>query len=126
MTVVPAPQVVARGPGVTPYRARKPPELQLARLCGYGAGVLCLRCHDLDLAVAMLLDDDLLVGTAGGDALDVLVETAARVWLRWVPDEYGNPESPGAWERELRGTTGATPAILFTHPQPATPQEGTP
>lgn len=120
-TIELVPQVVARGDSVAPYRARKAPEAVPAHVCGYGPGTLVLRCHDLDLAVALLLDR--FAAEPGVWDLDELVESSSKVWIRYVPNEYGNPEAGGVYERELRGTAGATPAILFAVPNPT---KGTP
>lgn len=110
------PQVVDRGPHVSPYRARKPPEAIEVHLCGYGPGILVLRCHDVSLAIDVLLDDrsDL---TASPSWISWPVEP---IWVRWVPEDYDEPTGPGSYERELRGTIGATPAVLFARPNPAT------
>jgi hypothetical protein len=119
------PQTVPRGEGVTPYRARLAPVACPTRVCGFDLGILVLRCHDFDVALAAVLE-----GHANGEistrlAADLLggYDAAHRlphqnVWVRWVPDDYAHPDTGGAWERELRGTVGATPAVLFANPLP--------
>ena len=128
-----APQVVERGGGVVAYRARKPPEAIVVHLCGYDHGIAVLRCHDPDTAL-VAVGNAIEAGTVPADlAQRVILDrripdgddttrivTAAAVWLRWVPDTYGDPDTAGRWERELRGTIGATPAVLFAYPNPAT------
>lgn len=111
-TLVLEPQTVER-PGGRPYRARKPPTIAAVWLCGYASdGLLVLRCHDVDLAVAMVLD--------AGDTrtVDQLAELARPLWVRWVCDDLENPTEGGSWEREERGTVGATPAVLFAREDP--------
>lgn len=118
-------QTVARDDG-RPYVARKPPEVVEVTLNGYTPGILVLRCHDLDVAnvaafgaflsshsrdgnVSALDPSDPFLSFATGDP-------ALPLWVRWVPDTYPpDPARPdaGVWERELRGTIGATPAVLF-------------
>lgn len=119
-TDVLVPQVVDRGDGTT-YRARKPPEAIAVRLCGYGRGILVLRCHDLDVAHVATFAA-LLARAEGGRVRVSRTEFAAweagvagvPLWVRYVPDEYPpGPDTGGSWERELRGTAGATPAVLF-------------
>lgn len=112
------PQTVIRGDGTT-YRARKPPAALTVHLCGYDTGLLVLRCHDRDTAVAAVLD-----ALDGGEQLPPLdparpgwsVDELARLdrgpmWVRYVI-QYA------AYERELRGTAGATPAYLFASIKP--------
>lgn len=129
------PQVVERGEGARPYRARKPPEAITAHLCGFGPGILVLRCHNGDVALEAIgravdagtVPADLaheLVIEPGRDAGDdeVEIDTAAQIWVRYVPElnERGVlADGPGSYERELRGTAGATPAVLFAQPNPA-------
>lgn len=107
------PQVVDRGDGST-YRARKPPEAIPVHLCGFGPGVLVLRCHDTIVAALALAD---LPHDLEADALNLAGEP---IWVRWVPDDYDEPANGcGSYERELRGTAGATPAVLFAQPNPS-------
>lgn len=118
------PQTVPR-PGGNPYRARKPPVACPTRVCGFDLGILVLRCHDFDTALAAVLE-----GHASGEISTRLAaellgghDAASQlphhnVWVRWVPDDYAHPDTGGAWERELRGTAGATPAVLFARLDP--------
>jgi hypothetical protein len=130
-----APQVVERGLGVVPYRARKPPQAITTHLCGIGRGILVLRCHDLHVAAEAVVEA-LDRGDVPADLVDDVsrlvridgrfrvVNDYTRLWVRYVPTEYGNPDAGGVWERELRGTVGATPAVLFTaEPLPKGPTD---
>ena len=112
------PQVVDR-PGASTYRARKPPISIPVRLCGMDAdGILGVRCHDTDVALLAVIagvDDT----TIAPDLAELLLADEVGVvllWVRWIPDDYEHPDGPGSWERETRGTVGATPAVLFTTP----------
>ena len=122
-------QVVER-PGLPPYRARKPPEALLVTLNGYTPGILVVRCHDLDVANVLAFARFLEAHPEGPRTLPtseawgpfVAGVDPLRLWVRWVFDH----EDPtvGVWERELRGTIGATPAVLFarsTHPDTEEP-----
>lgn len=111
------PQVVERGRSAAPYRARKAPEAVEVHLCGHGRGILVLRCHDLDVATVVAFGAWLDAGQPlTGDAWTTFLsgeKPGVRVWVRWVLDDYSDPAAGGSWERELRGTVGATPAVLF-------------
>lgn len=98
------PQEVRRSDG-TLYRARKTPKAIPVHLCGFTDGVLVLRCHDREIAVGVALDEGLL------DLHDLDRLDRGPLWVRYVV-EYD------AYERELRGTTGATPAYLFATTDP--------
>ncbi len=113
--VVSTPQVVERGEGVSPYRARKPPEAVEVKLCGFGEGLLVVRCHDLDVANLVAFGAWLEAGTPSSPAWREFVTCgrAEQIWVRYVPDDYEHPDAGGSYERELRGTAGATPAVLW-------------
>lgn len=105
------PQVVDRGDTLAPYRARKAPEAVRVHLCGRGPGIAVLRCHDVNIA-DQLVHDSWYDPDLWPDA-ELLVVEPELVWLRWVPDDPHRWDDAGVWERELRGTIGATPAVLF-------------
>lgn len=109
------PQVVERGEGVSAYRARKPPEALPVKLCGFGEGILVLRCHDLDVADVTVAD-----ATETDPAIAALNRQTDRlpgspIWVRWVPEDPEDMAAGGVYEREERGTIGATPAVLYAH-----------
>lgn len=134
------PQRVSRGDAGPTYVARKPPVALVAHLCGLGESILVLRCHDGDVALAAVcvaVEDDsvpadlaeaLIVDPStdvGNDEIEI--PTASQIWVRYVPDDYDDPNAGGSYERELRGTVGATPAVLFSNRLAlVTPTEGTP
>lgn len=112
------PRQVVERPGNPSYRARKPPEAIRVHLCGFDDGILVLRCHDEHVAEEVVLRawragqlDPREIVPAWFDRVDV---PARSIWVRWVVDDPAQwPNGPGSWERELRGTLGATPAVLF-------------
>lgn len=110
------PQTVDRGDTVPPYRARKPPEAIPVKLCGFDSGVLVLRCHDPAVAVEAIAT---AIVTRTLSPTMVPTVTGVRIWVRFVLDDYDNPAAGGVWERELRGTAGATPAVLFAREIPS-------
>lgn len=117
------PQIVERGAHVAAYVARKPPEAVVVDLCGFAAGgILVVRAHDRRVTDALALDAIANPRHAAYDAEphELVAVHAAQVWTRYVPIEYGNPDAGGTYERELRGTVGATPAVLYARPNPAT------
>lgn len=123
------PQVVDRGEDASPYRARKAPEAHVVHLCGFDEGIVAFRCHDLTVAIEAVRDA-IDAGTIPRDLVESLPYVSdldehrrpkvgphpERVWLRWVPEDPAKPTEGGVWERELRGTVGATPAVLFARP----------
>lgn len=132
------PQVVERGEGVPAYKARKPPLACVAHLCGLGGAILVVRCHDGDVALAAVcvaVDDNTVPADLAAELViepsidlpgdEVAIPTASQIWVRYVPDDYSNPDAGGSYERELRGTIGATPAVLFSRGLAlVTPTEG--
>lgn len=119
-------QTVERGDGARAYVARKPPEVVEVRLNGYTPGILVLRCHDTDVAAVVAFGAYLTSHVRDGGRIDpdtieaflpfATGDPALPLWVRWVPETYPpDPDRPdaGVWERELRGTVGATPAVLF-------------
>lgn len=123
-----APQVVERGEGVRPYRARKPATAIVVHVNGYDEGILVLRCHDPEVATYALnaAIDEGRIARDFVERLTILLGCPTwPVWVRWVPEDPHVPDGPGVYERELRGTVGATPAVLIARPNhPSTTTKG--